>query len=112
MGRAARRFIGMPSLFSLRSVMSDRHENLPYTIVCETHDAAVVFCLRALCEFADGRSDLAPPTAAPSGAWSTSGGSLTFRFGDGRNRALFLGEATRLLPGKWVRLAMTDGENA
>jgi hypothetical protein len=95
--------------------MSDEQRNYQYSIVCQTHDRAVLFCLRALCEFADGRFDggaLPSTSSAASGTgpddWSESGGQFTLRFSDSRDRATFLGEATRLLPGKWLRLGMSD----
>ena len=81
------------------------------SVTCETHDEAVLHCLNALAHFSeragepsdDRRSVPLSGVAAPDG-WDRVQGRVTFHFSDQRRRGVFLGEATRLLSGKWIRL--------
>ena len=88
----------------------------PCSVTCETHDEAVVHCLAALAHFAehvaidDTRESLAFVLPAEHG-WDREDGRVTFRFSDHRRRGAFLGEATRLLSGKWTRAALHDDEH-
>ena len=89
--------------------MTTRYTTLPFTVTCETHDRAVLYCLRALREFAEPASHGAFGTAAGDvDAWKASDGLITFRFADVKSRDTFLGEATRLLSGKWIRMALSN----
>jgi hypothetical protein len=86
-----------------------------YSVTCVTHDEAVLHCLNALAYFAECTGAGGEPgspvaltgLAWPEG-WEPEDGQVTFHFSDPRRRGLFLGEATRLLPGKWTRAAATD----
>ena len=81
-----------------------------YSITVETQDDAVLFCLRALWQYAE-RHPLPPDTElATTGEWRLGDGRITFRFSNPYNRGDFLGEATRLLAGKWTRLASSDND--
>jgi hypothetical protein len=82
-----------------------------YSITVETQDDAVLFCLRALWQYAE-RHPLAPTTQtmATTGEWRLGEGQITFRFSNPYNRGDFLGEATRLLAGKWTRIAESDND--
>ena len=87
--------------------MSTRYTTLPYTVTCETHDLAVLYCLRALREYSEPASHGAFGTAEGDvEAWQAADGQITFRFADVKSRDVFLGEATRLLSGKWIRMAL------
>ncbi len=82
-----------------------------YSITVETQDDAVLFCLRALWQYAE-RHPL-PPTdrdLATTGEWRLGDGRITFRFSNPYNRGDFLGEATRLLAGKWTRISTSDSD--
>lgn len=92
------------------------HRSAPtYSVTCITHDEAVLHCLNALAYFAErvGTEAYDAPAPEPSRlvgpqAWKREEGRVTFQFSDPRRRNLFLGEATRLLSGKWTRLAIED----
>ena len=88
--------------------MATRFTTFPYSVTCETHDRAVLYCLRALREYAEPASHGAFGTAGGDlDAWETEG-QITFRFADVKSRDVFLGEATRLLSGKWIRTALSN----
>lgn len=101
--------------------MSPQHTAPSYTVTCQTHDEAVLHCLHALAYFSENVAEstvsgtsagveLGGPIAP--GGWARDDGRVTFQFSDQRRRGTFLGEATRLLSGKWIRLALgesTDG---
>lgn len=86
-----------------------------YSVTCETHDEAVLQCLTALARFAErtGESGSGSPPGAPSaavvapGGWGREDGRVTYLFTDQRRRGIFLGEATRLLSGKWLRVDLS-----
>ena len=82
-----------------------------YSITVETQDDAVLFCLRGLSEFAE-RSPAAVGALdrSATGESRTHDGRFTFRFSTADNRGDFLGEATRLLAGKWTRVALSDDD--
>ena len=87
----------------------------PYSVTCVTHDEAVLHCLNALAHFAEqvGAAGENVPMGLRGVAWpdewERDSGKMTFHFSDQRRRGLFLGEATRLLSGKWTRLSV-EGE--
>lgn len=87
----------------------------PHHVTCVTHDEAVLHCLNALAYFAErvgadreGGSTIALSGLAWPEQWAQEDGRITFHFSDPRRRNLFLGEATRLLSGKWTRAAVDD----
>lgn len=82
-----------------------------YSITVETQDDAVLFCLRALWQYAERHPMPATDRQiASTGEWRMGDGRVTFRFSNPYNRGDFLGEATRLLAGKWTRLAISDDD--
>lgn len=88
---------------------------LHYSLTLTTHDSAVLYCLRALWHYAEEHD--APPTTVvtltpPGESQSEAEGTVTFRFSDPRHRSDFLGEATRLLAGKWMRHGTSDDDPA
>lgn len=93
--------------------MTLEHSKFRHSLTVETHDRAVLFCLRGLCECVEQypASDIALADADVN-AWSTSDGRITFRFSDARHRSAFLGDATRLLAGKWMRVGLRDDDPA
>jgi hypothetical protein len=83
-----------------------------YSLTVTTQDSAVLYCLRALWHYAEEHDS--PPNAVtltpPSESQSDQDGTVTFRFSDPRHRSDFLGEATRLLAGKWMRHGLSDDD--
>ena len=69
----------------------------------------MLFCLRALWQYAE-RHPWSPThlEISMTGDWSEQERQVTFRFTNPFNRGDFLGEATRLLAGKWTRVGMSD----
>lgn len=95
--------------------MATQQPSQSYRVTCVTHDEAVLHCLNALAYFAErvgsepeqGASvDLAGLTWPER--WTAVDGRVQFQFSDPRRRSMFLGEATRLLSGKWTRIAVED----
>lgn len=84
-----------------------------FGVTCETHDPAVLHCLTALSHFAEygafnvGQETRRAPMTVPRG-WLREDGRVTFRFSDPMRRGAFLGEATRLLAGKWIRVELIE----
>jgi hypothetical protein len=83
-----------------------------YSLTVTTQDTAVLYCLRALWHYAEEHDSPASARAlAPRGeSRSEQDGTVTFRFSDPRHRSDFLGEATRLLAGKWMRHGLSDDD--
>lgn len=90
--------------------MNPQQTATSFSVTCETHDEAVLHCLHALAHFSErvGEPDAShrhvslSAATAPEG-WDRVEGRITFHFSDLRRRGVFLGEATRLLSGKWIR---------
>jgi hypothetical protein len=81
-----------------------------YSITVETQDDAVLFCLRALWQYAEREPETTSVGFTSTGEWRSRDGQATFRFSNPYNRPDFLGEATRLLAGKWIRLGASDDD--
>lgn len=82
-----------------------------YSLTVEAQDAAVLYCLRALWQYAEREPHTSSnETFAAANEWRAADGQVTFRFSNPYNRADFLGEATRLLAGKWTRLGASDDD--
>jgi hypothetical protein len=82
-----------------------------YSITIETRDDAVLFCLRALWQYAEQHpSPYESLDLRSTSELASDNGQTTFRFSTANNRSDFLGEATRLLAGKWTRLGTSDDD--
>ena len=93
--------------------MTVEQSQFRYSITVETQDSAVVYCLRALWQYAERHpASAAAYDVSTTGEWRADDGKITFRFSNPYNRADFLGEATRLLAGKWTRLGTSDDDLA
>ena len=91
--------------------MSLEPSQFRYSITVETQDDAVLFCLRALWQYAERHPSPRESLDLTSASeWQAEDGKITFRFSTPRNRSDFLGEATRLLAGKWTRLGTSDDD--
>lgn len=93
----------------------DTQQTATHSVTCETHDEAVLQCLTALARFAErsgepasssGQGASSAAVVAPGG-WGRENGRITYQFSDQRRRGIFLGEATRLLSGKWLRVDLS-----
>jgi hypothetical protein len=82
-----------------------------YSITVVTQDRAVFFCLRGLCEAAeeDPAREIGLAEAGIT-AWVNADGRVKLRFSDAKYRSAFLGDATRLLAGKWTRIVLRDDD--
>lgn len=91
------------------------YERCHFSVSCETHDLAVLHCLRSLSQFAEGSKI---PTSIPWGgtkeaAWRKNDYVVTFRFTSPNYRETFLDEAERLLPAKsWTKVGSSDDDPA
>jgi hypothetical protein len=93
--------------------MSLERSKFRYSITIETHDRAVLFCLRGLCECAEPHPARDQALAgAGASVWASGDGRATFRFSEAKYRSAFLGDATRLLAGKWMRIGLRDDDPA
>ena len=93
--------------------MSTDHQRFHYSVTCHTDDEAVLFCLRALCQFAEEHPKRQigwGGTKTPE--WRDRHGELTIRFTKPDFRTRFLREAERLLPGKWRLVRQSDNDPA
>jgi hypothetical protein len=82
-----------------------------YSLTVETQDDAVLFCLRALWQFAERHPSVPSELErSATGEWRRGEGRVKFHFSNPYNRGDFLGEATRLLAGKWTRLGTSDDD--
>ena len=81
-----------------------------YSITLETQDDVVLFCLRALWQYAEREPETMSVGFTSTGEWRSHNGQITFHFSNAHNRADFLGEATRLFAGKWTRLNASDDD--
>ncbi|MGH9886719.1 MAG: hypothetical protein ACREBE_14395 [bacterium] len=70
----------------------------------------MLFCLHALWQYAERHRTPLAETKPGTSEWRIDDGQVTFRFSDPEYRSDFLGEATRLLAGKWTRLGTSDDD--
>ena len=89
--------------------MSSAHARYRYSATLQTDDAAVLHCLRALCQ----RSAGGPfPQIGWGGTtqvqWKTQGGEFVIRFTTPARRDEFFSDAKRLLAGHWREVARSD----
>jgi hypothetical protein len=93
--------------------MSANHARFHYSITCNTDDVAVLFCLRALCQLA---TQEAMPQIGWGGTgraeWSENAGNFVLRFTNADAREVFVGEANRLLAGRWSVVSTSDNDPA
>jgi hypothetical protein len=96
-------------------VPDEDYERCHFSVSCETHDLAVLHCLRSLSQFAEGSKI---PKSIPWGgtkeaAWRKSDHVATFRFTSPEYRETFLEEATPLLPAEsWTKVGSSDNDPA
>jgi hypothetical protein len=93
---------------------STDYERYHFSVTCQTDDLAVVYCLRALCQFA--ADDVKPQIGwggTKADEWQADGNRITLRFTSAKSRDHFVSEATRLLPaGSWREMSRSDNDPA
>jgi hypothetical protein len=73
----------------------------------------VLFCLRALCQFAEEHPKPQIGWGGTGSAdWKRAGGQFKLRFTTAAYRDLFVAEADRLLGGRWTKLGVSDHDPA
>jgi hypothetical protein len=92
------------------------HERYRFSVTCSTKDLAVVYCLRALCQFVHHGKDRYSQIGlggTKEKDWLAADRKITLRFSDQKYRDAFLSEATRLLPkGSWSKEDESDNNPA
>lgn len=93
--------------------MSADHGKFRFSVTCQTDDQAVLFCLRALCQFTEQH----PKQQIGWGGtgtkdWKASGNRFSFRFTDPKYRQKFIEESERLLSGRWSVVGTSDSDPA
>lgn len=93
--------------------MSADHKAFHFSVTCHTDDEAVLFCLRALCQYVEEHSKPQIGWGGTGAAdWKKAKGQFKLRFTDPSFRQSFVQEAHRLLPGKWREVATDDNDPA
>ena len=91
--------------------MSDNHNLFKFSITCHTDDLAVVFCLRALCQFVEQHKY---PQIGWGGtgesSWRNSSNRITLHFTDSEYRDSFIKQANRLFNKKWSLISTNDND--
>lgn len=92
--------------------MSD-HQKYHFSATCHTDDAAVLHCLRALCQHAEkGKFPQIGWGGTKQSVWEKDGGKFTVRFTRAEYRQKYLTEARRLLAGHWQLVSTDDNDPA
>jgi hypothetical protein len=92
----------------------DEYSRCKYSVTVHTDDLAVVHCLRALCEFAEGgvKGQIGWGGTKRS-EWEKAGNKITLRFSSPAFRTTFVEQAKRLLPvSSWREIARNDNDPA
>ena len=93
--------------------MSLDHAKFRFSATCHTDDEAVLFCLRALCQFVEEHPK---PQIGWGGTktpeWRAAGNRLTLRFTRPEFRERFIREARRVLGDRWSLLGERDDDPA
>jgi len=93
--------------------MSENHRRYHYSITCKTDDAAVLHCLRALCQYSERHEY---PQIGWGGTkenvWEANNGTFVLRFTAPAYRDQFIIEANRLLKGHWEQIETNDNDPA
>lgn len=93
--------------------MSSAHAKYRYSATLQTGDAAVLHCLRALCQrSAGGPYPQIGWGGTTQAQWSADGGKFVVRFTTPAKREEFFGDARRLLAGHWTEVARNDNDPA
>ncbi len=93
--------------------MSEDHALFHFSVTCHTDNEAVMFCLRALCQYAE---DHAKSNIGWGGTkrtdWEAAGHCITLRFTSVEGRQLFLDEANQLFGNQWSETETNDDNPA
>jgi hypothetical protein len=84
-----------------------------FSITCHTDDRAVLFCLRALCQYCEQHPKRQIGWGGTeSKDWKAAGGRFTLRFTSPSYRDDFVREAERLFQGRWRAIRSDDRDPA
>lgn len=93
--------------------MSTAHAKYRYSATLHTDDAAVLHCLRALCQrSAGGQFPQIGWGGTTQAQWKANGGRFVVRFTATEKREEFFSDAKRLLEGHWSEVARSDNDPA
>ncbi len=93
--------------------MSEKHLKYHYSLTCETSDATVLHCLRAIAQFVEkGRYPQIGWGGTTRKAWKQNNQQFTVRFTSPNYRNDFIKEAQRLLPERWSKVSSSDSDPA
>jgi hypothetical protein len=93
--------------------MGANHAAYRFSVTLKTTDIAVLHLLRALCQHCESANFKQIGWGGTGeGDWRKNGNEATFRFTSKDNRASFIAEAKRLLPGLWNPVATNDHDPA
>jgi hypothetical protein len=91
----------------------DDYQRYRFSLTCRTDDLAVLYRLRALCQWAE---EWRKPQIGWGGtterSWETSGHCATFRFTQASHRDKFVTAAAELLAGRWEKIGESDEDPA
>ena len=93
--------------------MSTNHAKYHYSITCNTSDATVLHCLRAIAQCVEQAEY---PQIGWGGttqaSWKRNNNQFTVRFTDPSFRSAFVLEANRLLSGYWSQISTSNNDPA
>ena len=93
--------------------MSTAHASYKFSATLQTHDAAVLHCLRALCQrSAGGPYPQIGWGGTTQAQWKANNGKFVVRFTSAKGREEFFADAKRLLTGHWVEIDQSDDDHA
>ena len=93
--------------------MSGDYNLFKFSITCQTDELAVVFCLRALCQFAE--KHMYPQIGwggSGESSWRKNSNRITLRFTNPEYREIFSNQANHLLHGRWKLISTSDNDPA
>ncbi len=93
--------------------MTSAHSEYHFSITVQTGDAAVLHCLRGLCQqWAGGRYPQMGWGGTDRETWKSNEGRVVLRFTSVAGRASFAADAKRLLGGHWSEVERRDDNPA
>ena len=94
------------------------HDKFRFSITIHTDDDAVLYCLRALCRWAQHPRGLGPGGrevgygGTKTAEWTAAAHTVTFRFTDEKFRKKFTDKANELLPRRWQVVSSSGADPA
>jgi hypothetical protein len=94
------------------------HDRFRFSVTLHTDDIAVLFCLRALCRWAQPSRGLGPGGreigygGTKADEWKAAAHRATFRFTEESFMKRFTEKAAELLPGRWQQVSESPNDPA